>query len=95
MRLSGRIALFCALALTTGALSAVEKKNVPYYDSTRPAITMGLAGRILTFQTLLKKSFKFEKPLVCENRRGAFFFAGSLLHDRLFFWRGDYLRMSS
>lgn len=73
MRLSGRIALFCALALTTGALSAVEKKNVPYYDSTRPAITMGLAGRILTFQTLLKKSFKFEKPLVCENRRGAFF----------------------
>ena len=45
MRLSGRIALFCALALTTGALSAVEKKNVPYYDSTRPASSMVMVDR--------------------------------------------------
>ncbi len=45
MRLSGRIALFCALALTTGALSAVEKKNVPYYDSKCPASSMVMVDR--------------------------------------------------
>ncbi len=36
MRLSGRIVLFCALALTAGALSAAEKKNIPYYDKEFP-----------------------------------------------------------
>ena len=57
MRLSGRIALFCALALTTGALSAVEKKNVPYYDSKCPASSMVMVdrGEIFLSGNLLKR----------------------------------------